>query len=197
MKMNQDAEFCIKMKKALNNKKHHYKQWFLKHFENKKNTLLFKKKLWILENDEIRLNILREIHDQFIIEHSRIWRTLIIIKKHFFWLQMRETVKRYIRNYHVCKRSKASRNKYFELLMSFFISNRFWTNIFMNFVIELFLTRDKLYNVILMIVCRLSKMHHYVACFNEDKNTSAEETTKMLLNKVWKLHELLITIVFD
>jgi hypothetical protein len=36
----------------------------------------------------------------------------------------------------------------------------------------------------LMIVCRLSKMHHYISCFSEDDDTSTEKTTKMLLINV-------------
>jgi hypothetical protein len=53
------------------------------------------------------------------------------------------------------------------------------------------------FNAILMVVDRLIKMHHYVPCTAEEDGTSAEETAKLLINNVWKLHGLPSTIVSD
>ncbi len=66
----------------------------------------------------------------------------------------------------------------------------------MNFVIELPKIKND-FNVILMIVDRLTKMHHYVPCVVEKEETSVEETARLLINQVWKLHELSSTIVSD
>jgi hypothetical protein len=63
----------------------------------------------------------------------------------------------------------------------------------MNFVIELLDNKD--FNVILMMIDRLIKIHHYVFCIAEEDETSAEETIKLLINHVWKLHELSNTIM--
>jgi hypothetical protein len=46
-----------------------------------------------------------------------------------------------------------------------------------------------------MMIDRLIKMHHYVSCIAEEDETSAEETIKLLINHVWKLHELSNTIM--
>jgi hypothetical protein len=83
--------------------------------------------------------------------------------------------------------------KYSDLLNSLFISNRSWTNIIMNFVIELL--DNKNFNVILMMINRLIKMHYYVFCIAEEDKTSAKKTIKLLINHVWKLHELSNTIM--
>lgn len=48
-----------------------------------------------------------------------------------------------------------------------------------------------------MIVDRLSKMHHYIPCLAENEGTSAEETARLLIDHVWKLHGLPTTIVSD
>jgi hypothetical protein len=106
-------------------------------------------------------------------------------------------MKRYVKNCHLCRRFKTSRNKYSDLLNSLLISNRFWSDISMNFVTDLSLSLNDLYNAILMIICRLSKMHHYISCFSENDETSTEKTSKMLLTHVWKLHDLSIIIIFD
>jgi hypothetical protein len=58
----------------------------------------------------------------------------------------------------------------------------------MNFVIELFESKD--FNAILMIVDRLTKMHHYISCTAIKESINVEETARLLMNQMWKLHEL-------
>jgi hypothetical protein len=165
----------------------------LKKFEIIENTLFFKKKLWISEFDQLKLNIIREIHDQSVSEHSDVRRICKYLHKWYYWSQAKQSVERYIRNCHTCKRFKAIKNKYSDLLNFLLISNQSWTNIIMNFVIELLDNKD--FNVILMMINRFIRMHHYVSCIAEEDETSAEETIKMLINHAWKLHELSNTIV--
>jgi hypothetical protein len=45
----------------------------------------------------------------------------------------------------------------------------------MNFVIKLLKQKEK-FNVILMIINRLTKMHHYVFCVAEKDETTTEKT---------------------
>jgi hypothetical protein len=52
----------------------------------------------------------------------------------------------------------------------------------MNFVIELFESKD--FNAILMIIDRLTKMHHYISCTAAEKETNAEEIARLLINHV-------------
>jgi hypothetical protein len=75
------------------------------------------------------------------------------------------------------------------------ISNKSWTNITMNFVIELFVNHE--FNAILMIINKFTKMHHYISCTIIDENITAEKTTRLLIDHVWKLHEFLNIIVSD
>jgi hypothetical protein len=53
----------------------------LKRFEIIKNTLFFKKKLWVLKFDQLKLNIIKEIHDQIFSEHSNVRRTCKYLHK--------------------------------------------------------------------------------------------------------------------
>ncbi len=41
-----------------------------------------------------------------------------------------------------------------------------------------------------MMINKLIKMHHYVFCVAKEDDTFAEETTKLLIDNVWRLHEL-------
>jgi hypothetical protein len=40
-------------------------------------------------------------------------------------------------------------------------------------------------------------MHHYISCVAAEEDISAEEIARLLINHVWKLHELSSTIIFD
>jgi hypothetical protein len=48
-----------------------------------------------------------------------------------------------------------------------------------------------------MIVDRLSKMHHYISCTIDENGTTIDETIKLLIQHVWKLHELSTTMISD
>ncbi len=158
------------------------------------NTLFFKKKLWASKFDQLKLNIIKEIYDQFVSEHSNICRTCKYLNKWYYWSQTKKSINRYIRNCHICKKFKATRDKYFDLLNSLLISNKSWTDIVMKFVIKLSKTKND-FNVILMMINKLIKMHHYVLCVTKKDDTSAEKTIKLLIDNVWRLHELSSIII--
>jgi hypothetical protein len=135
------------------------------------------------------------MHDQLASSHSEINRTIKLLRRNHRWSKMIRDVKQYVRNCHTCKRIKTARNKYHELLNSLSMSNRSWTDIILDFVTELFDSKD--YNAILMIVDKLSKMHHYILCTTDENETTIEETIKLFIQFVWKLHELFITMISD
>ncbi len=143
----------------------------------------------------MKLNIIKEIHDQSVSKHSNVRRICKYFHKEYCWSQAKQSIKRYIRNCHICKKFKAIRDKYSDLLNLLSISNRSWINIIMNFVIEL--SESKEFNAILMIVDRLTKMHHYIFCTTTEEDANAEKIVRLLINHVWKLHELSSTIISD
>jgi hypothetical protein len=49
-------------------------------------------------------------------------------------------------------------------------------------VIELFESKD--FNAILMIINRLTKMHHYISCTAAEEETNAEEIARLLISHV-------------
>jgi len=79
------------------------------------------------------------------------------------------------------------------LLQSLLISQQRWQDIAMNFITELFLSKN--YNVICTIICHLFKECHYVLCHWEDDDISIEETVWIMLWNVYQLHDLLSSIV--
>ncbi len=75
------------------------------------------------------------------------------------------------------------------------MSNRSWTDIILDFVTKLFENRE--YNVVLIIIDKLNKIHHYISCITNENEITAEETVKLLIQHVWQLHEMFITMIFD
>ncbi len=192
---NQTNAECTIIRDALERNEKNWNEMLLKHFKNVKNTLFYRDKLWISDLNELKLNVIQEVHDQSIVNHSNIRRTYEFVKRLYYWSEMKNFIDRYVRNCHTCKRSKAFRNRYAELLNFLSISNKLWTDITMNFVIELFVNHE--FNAILMIINRFTKMHHYISCTIIDKDITAEETTRLLIDHVWKLHEFSNIIVSD
>jgi hypothetical protein len=179
----------------LQENKKSYDEMLLKRFISIENILFFKEKLWVFESNQLKLNIIREVHDQLVSKHSSVRRTCKYLHKWYYWSQAKQSVKRYIRNCHICKRFKITRDKYSDLLNFLFISDRSWTNIIMNFVTELSKSKD--FNAIMMIINRLTKIHHYISCTTAEEDTNAEKIARLLISHVWKLHELSNIIVFD
>jgi len=148
---------------------------------------------WISQSMIIQL--IRKAHDLSISDYSDMNRTLDLLRRSYCWSKMRTTIKRYIRNCYVCRRSKASRDRINELLKSLSISEQRWQDISLNFIIDLLKSDES--NAILTVIDRLSKEHHYIFCWSDDEETFAEQTVKLLLIWVFRTHELSRSIVFD
>jgi len=151
--------------------------------------------LWISFDEHLQMKLIREVHDQPSIDHLEILRTMKAIRRYYYWLSMRKTIDRYIQNCYICQRSKALRNKFNELLHSLLILEQRWKNIVMNFIIGLPLSEGK--NVILTVICRLSKKRHYISCSTDDEEITAEKTAELMLQWIYQIHDLLDFIVLN
>jgi len=151
--------------------------------------------LWVSSDEHLQMKLIREVHDQPSIDHPGILRTMKVIRRYYYWPSMRKTIDRYIRNCYICQRSKASRDKFNELLHSLLILEQRWKDIVMNFIIDLSSSEGK--NVILTVICRLSKKRHYIPCFTDDEEITAEKTAELMLQWIYRIHDLLDFIVSD
>lgn len=157
--------------------------------------MLYQNRLWVPDFEGLRLEVIRQTHDQPAVGHPGIRNTLATANRAFFWPNMKKLVEKYIRNCHICRRSKAPRDKYNGLLRPLPIPTAYWKDISMDFVVGL--PKSNGCNAILMVVDRLSKERHYIPCSDENYGTSAESTARLLLAHVWKHHGLPTTIISD
>ena len=159
-----------------------------------RNEILFKNEhLWILNQLNLMIEIIRDAHDQSFCAHSNMNRTEKLIKRYYYWFSMKLSIKRYIRNCHKCQRLKISHNDRHELLTSLSIFNQRWIDISINFILELFDFKDN--NVICIIIDRLTKKRYYALCGIDDDDLTIEICVKMLLHYVFRIYDLLFSII--
>ena len=158
--------------------------------------ILFKNEnLWISNQLDFIIEIIRDAHDQFFCAHSNMNRIEKFIKRYYYWFNMRLFIKRYIRNCHKCQRFKVSHDDRHELLTSLSIFSQRWIDISINFIIELFDFKNN--NVICTIIDRLIKKRHYVFCVVDDDDLTIEICVKILLHYVFRIHDLFFFIVLN
>ncbi len=189
--INQMNELCDEYRQAMNENKLKFHITKLKNCEIIDSVLFRKDLLWVLKN--MHMKLLQEVHDQPSISHFDNKWIINLVQRFYYWSDHQATIRRYIRNCHACQRSKVSRNSINELHHSLSISQKRWKDIAMNFITELSLSED--YNVICTIICCLIKERHYVFCHWEDDDISVEETVWIMLWNVYRLHDLLSSIV--
>ncbi len=127
-------------------------------------------RLWVSQSEITQL--IRKAHDLLINDYSDMNCTLDLLKWSYCWLKMRTTIKHYIQNCYVCHRSKTSRDRINEQLKSLLISEQWWKNIFLDFIIDLSESEES--NAILTVVNRLFKERHYISCWSDDEEITAE-----------------------
>ncbi len=189
--INQTDEFCSKYRQAMNDNKLKFHITKLKNCKIIDDVLFRKDLLWISKNMHTKL--LQEVHDQSSIFHFENKQIIKLVQRFYYWSDHQATIQWYIWNCHACQRSKVSRDSINELHHSLLISQKRWKDIAMNFITELSLSED--YNIICTIICHFIKEHHYVFCHWEDNDISVKEMIWIMLWNVYRLHDLLSSIV--
>ncbi len=126
LETNEIDENCTLLREAIARDETQYEDIKLKNYWTQNEILYHNSQLWVSFNELLQMNLIREIHDQSLIDHSEILETVKIIKWNYYWSSMRKTIDRYIQNCYVCQRSKTSRNKSNDLLQSLSISEQRW-----------------------------------------------------------------------
>ncbi len=193
LEANRINENCILLREAVLKDEAQYEDTKLRDCRVQNGILYRSDLLWVPFDEHLQMKLIREVHDQPSIDHSEILRTMKVIRRYYYWSSMRKTIDRYIRNCYICQRSKTSRNKFNELLHSLFILEQRWKDIVMNFIIDLPSSEGK--NVILTVICRLSKKRHYISCFTDDEGITAEKTAELMLQWIYRIHGLPDSIV--
>ena len=152
--------------------------------------------MFVFENSTIRKKLICKNHDNSLIEHFNAEKTLKLFQKKYYWFVCKEQVKKYVRFYNICQRTKVSRYKLYKKLNSLLAFKKSWKEIIMNFITRLFSSkkRDVVYDLILIIIDRYIKMIKYISII---KKIDVAKLTKMFFEKIILCFDMLNEIVND
>ncbi|CAO3619736.1 unnamed protein product [Cunninghamella blakesleeana] len=155
------------------------------------NELIFKNnKIYVPTS--VRIDVLQHRHDSKLAGHYGHYRTLKLVKRSYWWPDMKSFVIKYIKTCQTCSRSKASRTSKTGELQPLSIPSKPWESISMDFVTDLPVSNG--FDSILVIVDRLTKMGHFIPC---KKTINSEETASLYIQNILRLHGLPKDIVSD
>ena len=188
MESNWNNKLCSKIRLYLANPKGLEKpEVYLKGLRVKNRLLMKGNRLWVANKDQLQLKVVKEICDQPVVGHLDMKRMLEIARCHYYWPGMKEMIQQFIYNCHMCKQAKAVWDIYHGLLQSLLVPERVWTDITMDFVVELPTCKAyrQIYDAILMVIDWLSKERHYIPCSKEDERMFAKTTADLFLWDIW------------
>ena len=103
-------------------------------------------------------------------------------------------MKNYVKTCNVCQHMKVSCHKSYDELMLFFIFQRAWDFIIINFIMSLFSSswQSWIYNVIFVIInCYIKMMRYFSTTFNID----AFELAELFINTILKNYDSLTFLI--
>jgi hypothetical protein len=154
--------------------------------------ILFRGKVYVPKNPEIRREIVKLHHDSVIAGHPGRWKTLELVTRNYWWPGISRYIAFYVKGCDRCNRTKTFPAKPVGKLVPTQIPEDVWDIITVDLIVGL--PESNGYNAIMVVVDRLGKMIHAIP--TTDTVTSAG-VAKLFRDHVWKLHGLPKQIISD
>ncbi|KAA0066511.1 reverse transcriptase [Cucumis melo var. makuwa] len=149
-------------------------------------------RLYVPRVGDLRKKLLYECHDTLWAGHPGWQRTYALLKKGYFWPNMRDDVMQYTKTCLICQQDKVEKVKVAGLLDPLPVPTRPWKSVSMDFITHLPKVGD--FEAILVIIDRFSK---YATFIPTTKQCSAEMTAQLFFKHVVKLWGVPKSIVSD
>ncbi len=153
--------------------------------------VLYKNRIYIPDSNELKLTVTRQAHDAKVAGHFGRDKTLELLTRNYYWPNLDEWVKTYVRTCDACQRNKTARHKKYGRLQPLEIPYRPWEYISMDFITDL--PKVSGYDQIWVVVDRFTKMAHFIPL----KNRLAHNLALAFIREVWRLHGLPLGVVSD
>ncbi len=153
--------------------------------------LTYKERL-VVPNSNLRVRLIRAVHDTQLTAHPGARRTCKLLEPHYWWPNLRTDVAQYVAACKPCRWSHVPRDKTPGLLKSLPIPPRAWQDISMDF--KAFPKDRKGFDNVFVIVDRLSKRCFSLPCH---KTVSAEEAADLYYRHIWRVYGSPKSIVSD
>lgn len=164
----------------------------LENWNTEEGLLLFKGRIYVPNNKQLRADIVRIHHDGIATGHPGRHKTLELVSRNYWWPSMSQFINEYVDGCDNCLRSKPKLHDKYKQLKPNETPERRWGTISMDFIMPLPISHGQ--TGILVIVDRLTKMAHFCPV---KKEITAMETVDKLMNEVFKHHGLPDKIISD
>ena len=177
---------------SVNDKKYRIKQGVLKMHEERQSTAYSFWRTVVPNVQEIKLQLLRELHAVPYAGHPGYTRTLEIVKQFFYWVNMTTEVRDFVLDCPVCQVEKGSHQKPGGKIMPLDLPARKWDHVAIDFIVGM--PRQDNYDAILTVVDKATKMCHFIPC---TEKISAKEVAQVYWREVGRLHGIPSVIISD
>ena len=158
------------------------------------NGLLYREGLLYIPHDQqLRAQILRSEHDEPTAGHWGIDKTEELVKRNYWWPDMKQFIADYVRGCLECQRNKAPRHAPYGLLQPTELTYIPWHTIAMDFITDL--PSSNGCDSIWVIVDTFSKMAHFISLKRDAKGTS--DLVRIFAREYWRLHGTPTNIISD
>jgi hypothetical protein len=147
--------------------------------KHQNNRLYYRGRLVIPDSDELKVKLLQIVHNSPAGRHPGRGKTLDILQQEYYWPRMFNTVQRFVACCHICRKAKASREKYHSLLKPLPIPIRSWRDISVDFVTDL--PKSEGCTNIMVVVDRLTKYQYLIPC----ASITAPAVAQLFYRHVW------------
>ena len=160
--------------------------------------------LWIPPDEKLKMALFREFHDSPIAGHFGRDKTVLALKRMFFWTGMDADVEDYVLSCLACQRNKPDRIKTSGELAPLPVPGRPWGSIAMDMITDLPNSKrtadlgdgnsSPTYDSIMVVVCRLTKEARFVAV---RKDMSSKQFAHLFIEVVFTPHGMPDDITTD
>ena len=159
------------------------------------NMLYVGPRLYVPDNAELKTRIIKLIHDSPPGGHAGRASTYDRVSAHYYWPRMTDSIARYVKSCHACKRSKAYKEGKQGLLKPLPIPDRYWQDISVDFITPLPICAryGRNYQHIMVVVDRLSKKKKFIPL----DSLEVEAVVQAFIEWVWREEGYPSTIISD
>jgi hypothetical protein len=123
--------------------------------------LLHKSRVYVTNVRELKLAILKEMHNVTYVGHLGYQKTVAAVKSHYFWLGLKKEIAEYIARCMECQKVKAEHRHPAGLLFPLPIPEWKWDVVTMDFITG-FPRTSKQHDSIMVVVDKLTKAGHFI-----------------------------------
>ena len=159
------------------------------------NRIFYRDRLFVPPNDELRTQIIYRTHSTGPAGHPGRVKTVDLISRTYWWPRMTRDVATFVQACDLCFRTKASRSAPQGFLQPLPVPFRAWSDISVDYITPLpkCERNGQVYSHILVVVCRLTKMRHFIAT----TGLTAEELATAFIHRIYALHGAPDNVISD